>query len=138
MLAYIPNFSATTDIETKQAPSILVVDDDHNVGRMVQTVLLALAQDIVVVESGQDAIDTCRNRSFDLIITDLRMSGMNGFQLLRRVARDYSAMKRILVSGNPGLEQTMKSIDSEAVHRYLAKPWTHQKLLNAVTELWFS
>jgi response regulator RpfG family c-di-GMP phosphodiesterase len=120
--------------ENEYKTSILVVDDEPEVSRTVRRSLLSVTDDIVVANSGYEALDACLSRSFDLVISDMRMPGMNGVDLMRLLAHDYPSMRRIILTAYADLEQTMGAINAGRVHRYLTKPWKHNELAEVITE----
>ena len=117
-------------------PGILIVDDEPVVGRTVSATLRSVTADIEVVESGAAAIDACLKRAFDIVISDMRMPGMSGVELLAELARGYPSMRRIILTGHADLEQTMAAINAGRVHRYLTKPCPMEDLLKAVEGEW--
>ena len=120
--------------EAEREPGILVVDDEAVVGRTVKATREALTSDIVVARSGAEAVRVCKSRAFDLVISDMRMPGMDGVELLRLLAHDYPSMRRVILTGHAELEQTMAAINSGRVHRYLTKPCPVEDLVNAVRD----
>ena len=120
--------------EAEREPGILVVDDEAVVGRTVKATLEAPTSDIVVARSGAEAVRVCKSRAFDLVISDMRMPGMDGVELLRLLAHDYPSMRRVILTGHAELEQTMAAINSGRVHRYLTKPCPVEDLVNAVRD----
>ncbi len=114
-------------------PGLLIVDDEPDVGVVLKQALSQLTDDIVVVESGQEAIKACLSRSFDLIISDMSMPGMDGAELLSELSRDYPSMRRIILTGYADLDQTLKSINEGRVNRYLTKPFAIDSLVQEVS-----
>ena len=89
--------------KTQLKPSFLVVDDEPAVGRLLKRALAPLTDDIVVVESAAEALTVCLGRSFDLVISDMRMPEMDGAELLsvgvaglRRRRREHRLRGRCL------------------------------------------
>ncbi len=68
---------------------ILVIDDDRLVVRSLERYLRASGYDIETAQSGNEALEKSKEEKFDLIISDLRMPGMNGIETLRKI-REYS------------------------------------------------
>ncbi len=120
--------------DSGRTPGILVVDDEPAVGRIVRSSLRVLTEDIVVVQSGQEAIEACAARGFDVVISDMRMPGMDGTELLQLLAHDYPSMRRIILTGHADVEHTMKAINAGRVQRYLTKPWKNDELADVVRE----
>jgi DNA-binding NtrC family response regulator len=113
---------------------ILVVDDEQDVRVVLEKALSQLTDDVVVVESGEDAIQACLSRSFDLVISDMSMPGMDGAELLHSLAKDYPSMRRIILTGYSDLDQILKSINQGRVNRYLTKPFAIDALLKEVRD----
>ena len=115
-------------------PSFLVVDDEPAVGRLLKRALAPLTDDIVVVESAAEALEVCLRRSFDLVISDMKMQEMDGVELLKILSKDYPSMRRIILTGHAELDQTLKSINEGRVNRYLTKPFVIASLIQEVSD----
>lgn len=120
----------------ERQPGILIVDDEPVVGRTVSGALAELSDDLVVVTSGAAAIAACTERAFDVVISDMRMPGMDGVELLAQLAHSYPSMRRIILTGHADLERTMGAINAGRVHRYLTKPCPIDDLRTAVAGEW--
>ena len=112
---------------------ILFVDDEPNILKGLQRSLRPLRKhwEMVFTDSPQAALEILGGRGFDVIVTDMRMPGMDGAQLLKKVRETYPAMVRIILSGHSDQEVAMRSVKS--AHQYLAKPCDKAVLVNAVT-----
>ncbi len=117
-----------------RSPGILVVDDEPSVSQVVKHTLANLTTDVVIANSGKEAIEVCKTRSFDLVISDVRMPEMDGVELLQILSHDYPSMRRIILTGYADMEQTIGAINAGRVHRYLTKPWPGDELVDAVSE----
>ncbi len=115
-------------------PSFLVVDDEPAVGRLLKRALAPLTDDIVVVESAAEALEVCLRRSFDLVISDMKMPEMDGVELLKILSKDYPSMRRIILTGHAELDQTLKSINEGRVNRYRTKPFVIASLIQEVSD----
>ena len=102
--------------------SILFVDDEIKVLDGLRRMLRPNRKQwkMSFVESAQEALDVLVNTPFDIIVTDMRMPGMDGADLLERVRERYPAMVRIVLSGHSEHENIMRSV--RPAHQYLAKP----------------
>lgn len=112
---------------------ILFVDDEPNILKGLQRSLRPLRKhwEMVFTDSPQSALEILESKGFDVIITDMRMPGMDGAQLLREVQEEYPTMVRIILSGHSDQEVIMRSVKS--AHQYLSKPCDKEVLVNAVT-----
>jgi HD-like signal output (HDOD) protein len=104
------------------AKRVLFVDDD----RMVLAGLRRGLHDTraewetLFAASGQEALEAMEKSSFDAVVTDMRMPGMDGAELLERIKDRYPEVIRIVLSGQSEKEAMLRSI--APAHQYLAKP----------------
>lgn len=112
---------------------ILFVDDEPNILQGLKRMLRGMRQewDMAFASSGEEALDVMSKSDFDVVVTDMRMPGMNGAQLLREVTDRRPQMIRIILSGQSDREDILKSIDM--AHRYLAKPCDAEALKRAIS-----
>ncbi|MFT7220863.1 MAG: signal transduction histidine kinase [Candidatus Azotimanducaceae bacterium] len=101
----------------------LIVDDETYVLRSLQRALRNENFLILTANSGGEALRILECESVDLIISDLRMPGMDGSELLRIVAERYPGMPRILLSGNADLPSVVKTVNEGQLSYYFQKPW---------------
>ncbi|HET6976505.1 MAG TPA: response regulator [Pyrinomonadaceae bacterium] len=101
---------------------VLFVDDEQNVLDGLQRMLRPLRRqwDMSFALDGPTALQLLSERPFDVIVTDMRMPGMDGAQLLSEIKRLYPRTARIILSGHSDHEMIMKSVS--AAHQFLSKP----------------
>ncbi len=109
------------------SPRILVVDDEP---RAVELLVRTLRKEgrIDTADSATNAWEQCQQKDFDLVISDQRMPGMSGVDLLSRIAERDATVGRVLVTGYSDLEATIEAINRGRVHAYLHKPCSPQDL----------
>ena len=73
---------------------ILVVEDDVALARQIASALTETGHDPIVVHDGEKALDKTKGTSFDLIVLDIILPGMDGFDVLRHLARATSRQSR--------------------------------------------
>jgi putative nucleotidyltransferase with HDIG domain len=114
--------------------AILLVDDEANI-RMSLRRLLA-DTDVTVLESGcgDDAADVLRSREIAVIVTDNRMPGMSGVDLLACAKVMRPDASRILMTGYADLPTAIDAINQGEVFRFILKPWENAAFLQAVTD----
>ena len=110
---------------------ILVVDDEKNVRVLFERILAKEGYEVECAASGSEAIDKLANNSFDLVVTDLKMDGIDGLDLIRKGKRTNQAIPFILISGY-GTAQTAVSAAQEGADVYLMKPIEMTELKLAV------
>ncbi len=101
---------------------VLFVDDDPNVLQGLRRMLRPMRHEweMAFADGGPAALALLAETTFDVIVSDMRMPGMDGAELLARVKRDYPQVVRIVLSGHSERESIMRSVDT--AHQYLAKP----------------
>lgn len=114
---------------------VLWVDDDPAVLRMAEGYLEALAQTGDTAESGEAALELLDNGDYDVVITDIGMPGMNGFELAHRVSELTSGTMPVLAL--TGWGQTISQAEQAQceIHRVLPKPISIRELGKALAEL---
>ena len=114
-----------------QAKKILVVDDDKNIRRTVSMALESLDYFVHTAFDGKDAMVQLTGDKYDLIITDLKMSGMNGMELLGQAIARYPDIKIVLISAHGTVDNAVEAMKLGAVD-FLQKPFTPKELRNIV------
>jgi DNA-binding NtrC family response regulator len=117
---------------TRQA--ILVVDDDPIA---LETMIASLEEyhDVVGVESAEEALKSIERRRFDVIVSDWHMPGLDGVELLSRVARRDPPIACLLVSGAIGDLASQVPIEQRRLLAILAKPFTTDQILDRIDQL---
>jgi len=109
--------------KAKQGPiEVLVIDDEPGV-RSVLTEALAANGYLVYLADGTNAVEVLTARHYDLIITDLKMSVMNGLQALALAKEKSPEAKFIVITGYPS-EESLQLCRELGVARYLVKPFS--------------
>ncbi len=106
---------------------ILVVDDDPGVRWMLEKLFAKEGFLCTVAEDGEKALARMQDREFDVVITDLRMPGLNGLDLLERI-KAQSDTDVMVMTGHGG-EVTFAEIIEKGAHDFVHKPLHSQELL---------
>jgi len=114
--------------------TVLIVDDEKNVRAALQRTLMSDRLDILEAESAEEALDVLEHNEVKLIISDMRMPGMDGADLLKKVAEQYKGVRRMVLTGYGDLPRAIVAINEGGVQRYLTKPWDNDELRKVVTE----
>ncbi|MEF3696568.1 sigma-54-dependent transcriptional regulator [Desulfolutivibrio sp.] len=102
-------------------PSILVVDDDPGHLSMLTTVLSGWDYRVEGAASGQKALAAIREKPRDLVLTDVRMAGMDGIEVLRAVKEYNPAMPVLIMTAYSSVETAVEALKNGA-YDYLIKP----------------
>ena len=116
------------------ACSVLFVDDEPLVLQGLKRMLRGEreAWSMRFVTSGREALSLLAREAFDALVTDLRMPGMDGEQLLNAVKERHPHMVRIVLSGEMNSASGFKTV--RCAHRYLAKPCDAEALKSALSQ----
>jgi two-component system NtrC family sensor kinase len=118
-------------VETERQPScrILVVDDEEPVSNLLSRLLRDMGHQPMVVNSGAEALEAVAHESFDLVLSDVKMPGMSGFelhQLLKQRDADL-ASRLVFVTGDTMSAATQARI-AQSGNMSIAKPFTIERL----------
>jgi len=101
---------------------ILVVDDEKQVADLVTDYLSGIGYDAVAAYGGQDALDLIQEDDFHLIITDMRMPGLSGLELLESVKEIDKSIVVILITAFSTIDAAVKAI-KEGAFDFISKPF---------------
>lgn len=113
---------------------ILIVDDDPVIGLSCKKILGVEGFTVFTVEDGESAIKKVSDERFDLVITDVRMPGMSGLEVLRESKIIQPSAEVVVISGYPALEDAQESMRLGAFE-YLEKPFTPDFILNTAKKV---
>jgi len=114
--------------------SILVVDDEERQREIYREILQDEGYQTETAPSGEAALRLLAQRRFDLVLTDLNLTGMTGIQLLSEILGADPTVAVILITGYPSIQSAIEAT-KRGVYQYLEKPVDRDKLLEAVGEV---
>ncbi len=113
---------------------ILVVDDECALTQYLERELSALGYRVYVANDGREALDTVKSTPIVLIILDLKMPGVDGFEVLKIVKENYPHIKIVVLTGHADLANAIKCKKLGA-DQFLEKPYNLSELSNEVHRL---
>ena len=113
--------------------NILVVEDDSDIAQMIADQLRKEGHRAVVVGDGDIAMRRLDDEVFDLLICDVRLPGVDGLTIFRRIKQQSPLTPVILMSAYGSIPEAVNALKNDATH-YLAKPFGIEDLLHAVHE----
>lgn len=101
---------------------VLFVDDEIQVLNGLERMLTTMEDewDLEFVTSATEALESMSESEFDALVTDMRMPGMDGAELLERVSKQHPEVVRIVLSGQASRESVFRAVSP--MHQYLSKP----------------
>lgn len=118
-------------LQTEQAISLLVVDDDEAVLRVTRRALERRGYRVVACRSGEEALSHLGKATFDCMISDVQMPGINGLRLLRAIRDRDLDVPVVLMTGSPEVASAAAAVEYGA-HQYLIKPVGNERLAQVV------
>ena len=118
-------------VVTNLPASILVVDDDSSVRFYLEQALTRAGYQVVVVESGEAALEHIVSREFDLALLDLWLGGISGMDVLAELRQRYPETAVIVLTAHASLETAVEAL-RQGAHDYLFKPCKTARLRESV------
>jgi len=114
--------------------TILVVDDEYALRSLAEEILSLHGYRVLQAQDGNDALQLLEHHHVDLILSDVIMPGMNGYQLAQQVREKYPAIKIQMVSGFNSMEEEAE-IDERLHKDQMSKPFNAEQLLKRIRYL---
>ena len=110
---------------------ILIVDDSAPTLEVLQRNLTAAGYQVFTARDVAEALEILKGMALDLVITDLKMPGASGLDLVRHVRENLKDIEVMMITGYPSVEGAVNAVKTGA-EEFLAKPFTDEELLSAV------
>lgn len=111
-----------------------MVDDEEALRNLLAELLGQKGYRVLCAEDAQQALQIMESKSIDLLLSDLIMPGMNGYQLAAEVRKEYPATKILLASGF-GEQRDFDKMDNQLRAKMLCKPYNSRVLYKAVRDV---
>ena len=113
-------------------PPVLVVDDERNMRLSLQDMLTTDKLPVKTVESAEEAMSLLERDSFLLVITDVRLGGMNGVEFMKRALQRWPELPFLMITAHATPRLAVEAIKAGAME-YLPKPFAPEELLHVVS-----
>ena len=116
------------------AATILIVEDEHAVARGIQYALQQEGYEVAVARSGEEGLEIATRQAPDLVVLDVRLPGMDGFEVLRRLRAAGAKMPVLVLTARD--DEVDKVIGLElGADDYLTKPFGLRELMSRIKAL---
>jgi DNA-binding response OmpR family regulator len=112
---------------------ILVVDDEGAIRYSISKTLQRVGYQVHTAASGEEALEMMEQQTYDVVLTDIRMPGLSGVELLAKIKERAPDAVVILLTGYANLESAIESLRLGA-HDYLTKPSSSQSIRDSVAQ----
>ena len=114
--------------------SILAIDDERNIRRLIKNELGLEGFDVTTAKSGEDGLKVIEKRAFDVMLLDIRLPEMDGMEVLRRVRTRTPRPEVIMITGHGDIQTAVESMKLGA-RDYITKPFKLSELIALVTQI---
>ena len=118
----------------EQEQTLLLVDDEVNVLSALKRVLRRNGHRILTATGAHEALDILVRENVDVIMSDQRMPGMSGTELLSKVQETHPETVRMVLSGYADVDAIKQGIDRGAIYKVLTKPWNDEELRQQIQD----
>jgi FixJ family two-component response regulator len=113
-------------------PHIAVVDDDVSVRESLESLIRSVGMAVTVFASAEEFLNSAHPNMLDCLILDVRMPGMSGIELHRRLLASNYKVPAIFITAHTSDDRARAEASSDWTVAYLAKPFSEDELLDAV------
>jgi CheY-like chemotaxis protein/anti-sigma regulatory factor (Ser/Thr protein kinase) len=114
-----------------QSKTLLLVDDDPAIHELVRAMLADEAWEVDAVGSGEDALAALDKRRYNLVLTDIRMPGMDGLTLLKHIRERHPKVHVVVMTVHNTPDHIVGSLRNEAAG-YVSKPFSRDSFIEAL------
>ncbi len=112
---------------------ILIIDDDENIRKVLQTILEDEGYVVETAETAKKGIERSDKAFYNLALIDVRLPDMEGIELLSKLRSTKPKMRKIIVTGYPTLQNAVSAVNKGA-DAYVTKPFEVEKILQTIRE----
>ena len=128
--SFSPQLAAQHVLEkdVSEAPSrLLVIDDDESVRSLLKDLLEESGYDVKAASCGEEALRMIRMATYDIIVTDLRLTGMHGLEVIKEVKAIDPGIDVVVMTGYASVNSAVESMKAGAVD-YITKPFNSDQI----------
>jgi len=120
-----------SDPETVPETTILVIDDEEIIRNRLGKLLRMDDYTVLTAANGQEGLDLCFTQHVDVVLSDIKMPGMSGTEVLKRVKESVPEIEVIMITGHGGLDTAIEALRAGAFD-YITKPVQYDEIQIAI------
>ena len=109
--------------------TLLLVDDEPSILSALRRLLRPTGHTVLTATSGAEGLTLLATQEVALVVSDMRMPGMDGAQFLEQVRAQWPDTVRLLLTGYADMTSTIDAINRGEIFRYVTKPWVDSDML---------
>jgi len=113
---------------------VLFVDDQYEVTNALKRALRNEPYEILVAHSADEALTVMQHQTVDVIVSDEKMPGMSGTELLEIVSRQYPDTIRMMLTGAANLMEAVRAINSGQINHFFTKPQNDDEIMQILRQ----
>ncbi|OGQ93128.1 MAG: hypothetical protein A2284_05595 [Deltaproteobacteria bacterium RIFOXYA12_FULL_61_11] len=114
--------------------TVLVAEDDQEMLELIENVLTEEGYQVLTANNGTDALAALERRDYDVVVTDLKMPGASGLEVLRRARASYLRQPVVVMTAFGSIETAVQAM-KEGAYSYITKPFDLEELLAVMAEI---
>lgn len=114
--------------------SILFVDDDKSILKSIKREFFSTPYELYFASGGEEALKILYENNIDIVVSDIMMPEMNGYELLKKIKYIYPKVVRMVLSGYTDEKLTFKIINTNLAKNFLNKPWKENELIIGIED----
>jgi len=122
-------------LEFDEVIRVMLIDDETDFLESMKRVLQRQKMEIVAAENGPEALSLLKDNLVDVAVVDIKMQGMDGLEVLKRIKHNFPSIEVILLTGHPSVETAIEGIKLGA-NEYLKKPPDVDELAATIRKLY--
>jgi ATP-dependent Lon protease len=120
-------------LSSNRTPRILVIDDEEIARKNLEHVLIKENYNVMTAKNGAEAFKILDEQEFEIVLTDIKMEGLDGFAVLEKVKAKYPNTKVIMITAYAAVDNAVEAIKRGAFH-YIAKPFKIEEVKLAIKQ----
>jgi response regulator RpfG family c-di-GMP phosphodiesterase len=122
-----------TKYQADRKLTLMIVDDEEQILKMLARLFRSEFR-VVTANGGQEGLKKFDEERPELVLSDQRMAGMTGIEMLKVIAEREPGTVRILITGYSDIDAVIEAVNHKLLDRYITKPWNNDDLVEVVKQ----